>query len=178
MKLRTGWFAAVAAGALALSTLTGFTGASTASAAASYTHLCVDDPASGPDCLYAAGEGNIVEVREPALTAGSTTNWYYPNTDGSVGQIMQANTDLCLQLDASDFDYVIENDCSIDDSAEQWINEYNSTTKRTMFWSYWFYINVPNERETCLAAVLSTLEVNVQGCPTPTDDWWMQWGTS
>jgi hypothetical protein len=73
-----------------------------------------------------------------AAPASNTTNWVYPgmNSDGVFqGEIKQANTTLCLQLDHTDGDIVREAPCN-DDLAEQWDN-ISTANNRTEFTSPW-----------------------------------------
>jgi hypothetical protein len=177
MKRRMGWFSAVAAGALVLGTLVGFTGAAPASAATE-THLCVHAPAGNGDfnvlCIYAPAKvGENAEINAPSA---STTNWSYPNTNGATGEIKQANVNLCLQVNASAGGIVRGAKCT-DDSAEQWVNFYNSDTHRTLFISLW-YLEDSASPDMCLSESSKPL-VGVDDCSgNNANEWYMQWGDS
>jgi hypothetical protein len=176
MKRKMSWFSVVAAGALALSALVGLTGAAPASAATE-THLCVNAPAGNGDfnvlCIYAPTTlGANAEMGAPS---DSVTNWSYPSTNGATGEIKQANVNLCLQVNASTG--LVRGAACIDDSAEQWINFYNSDTHRTLFISLW-YLEDSASPDMCLSANQSPL-VGVDDCSGGyVDEWYMQWGTS
>ena len=135
MKFASRRIAAVAAAALAVSALTGVAESGSASAA-SYTFLCAVNPdfgTSAPACLLSNGNGARISA-ETARTG--TTNWTYPNVNGEEGEIQQANTNLCMQVNASDSDYVRGATC-VGDAAEEWINSYNPEYHETMFISAW-----------------------------------------
>src|ERR1700743_3420402 len=128
MKLGSGRIAAVAVGVLALGAVLTAGPAS----AASFTHLCIDSPSVA--CAQAEGSGAQVQMQAPF---SSTTNWVYPTVDNGVaGTIKQANTNLCMQLDAADGLIVREAACN-GDMAENWFNRANPTTHRTEFESQW-----------------------------------------
>lgn len=134
----------LASSVMTVGSLIGFAGAGPASAA-SYTHLCTDDqPGDGsgtsPTYLdYCAdselGYGEYVAMLVPPLS--SLTNWTYPNTVGTSGAIQQANTNYCIQLDASASDgsggELVRGAKCVGDTAEQWTNVYNSYYHRTIF---------------------------------------------
>jgi hypothetical protein len=132
MKLPKIFPALLAGGALTLGGITGIAG--TASAA-SWTYLCAVNPVMSGDtgCMLAHGIDHHITMETPRT---GTTNWTYPNTNGAEGEIKQANTNLCIQVNASDSDYVRENTC-VGDAAEEWINFYNAEYKETMFKSVW-----------------------------------------
>jgi hypothetical protein len=162
-----GWFSAVAAGALTLSALVGLTSAAPASAA-TWTNLCVHAPAGNGDfnvlCIYApATVGENAQIGAPSA---STTNWSYPTTNGAIGEIKQANVNLCLQVNESAGGIVRGATC-INDSAEQWVNYYDSSTHRTEFISPW----------GCLSESPKPL-VGVSDCSPDVNPWYIQWGTS
>lgn len=98
-----------------------------------WTHLCVDDLLT-PYCALANGNGNQILMQLPA---SYTTNWTYPNIDGTTGAIKQANVNLCMQLDHADGDIVRGAPC-VGDFAEYWVNAYDHLSHRTMFFSDWY----------------------------------------
>ena len=135
MKLLSSRIAAAAAAILAISTLTGVAESGSASAS-SYTHLCAYNPEFGTSadaCLQSNGIGLRIGSE---VAQNGTTNWTYPNTNGAKGEIKQANVNLCMQVNASDSDYVRGATC-IGDAAEEWINFYNTQYHKTMFKSVW-----------------------------------------
>lgn len=169
MKRRMGWLSAVAAGVMALSALTGLAAAAPASAA-TWTYLCVNNPDSGAQCIYSNGVGDYPVMDPPA---SDMTNWTYPNANADIGEIKQANVDLCLQVNAAAGGLVIGAKC-INDSAEQWVNFYNTETKRTMFLSEYY---LGNGEDRCLSGsgpVTDVTECNVD----TSNNWYYQWGTS
>jgi hypothetical protein len=105
-------FGAAAVSAVAVVAV-GITGAATASAATSRAYpLCVDEaetfqgrPVEQPVCAYARNSDAMTMQN----VGGSVTNWYYGK---GYGEIKQANTDLCMQLDNSGGNIVIEAKCS------------------------------------------------------------------
>jgi hypothetical protein len=135
MKLRSGPISTIAAGILALGALTGATAAAPASAA-SWTHLCIDNLATHTIVACAQSEGVGYDIGHSLPSNSSLTNWTYPSTNGAVGTIQQANTDLCMQVDWAAGGVVVGAAC-VDDQAEYWVNIYDTTTKRTMFESVW-----------------------------------------
>jgi len=176
MKRKISWFSALAVGALALSALVGLTGAAPASAA-TLTHLCVHAPAGNGDfnvlCIYAPTKVN--ENAEMGGPSGSTTNWSYPSS-GASGEIKQANVNLCLQVNASASGIVRGAACN-GDSAETWINTYNTDTHRTMFINLWYLEDSATPGDMCLAS--QSPLVGVEDCSgSNIDQWYMQWGTS
>ncbi|HEY3903141.1 MAG TPA: hypothetical protein VGM14_04395 [Streptosporangiaceae bacterium] len=182
MKLRLGWISALAVSVVALSALTGLTGAGTASAAAPWTHLCIND-GSTPFCANSQGTGGAIAV---VPVTSSTTNWTYPgiNSDGILqGQIKQANVSLCMQLDASGqgfgslpgggIDIVRGAACgAAGELSEQWLNRQDGN--RTQFVSVWSEVNTPNDvlcmqQFTAGSEVLDFAEPCVEG--TGAQDW-------
>jgi hypothetical protein len=176
MILRSRRTSAIAAAVLALGTLTGL--AAAPASAASWTHLCVD---TGIGALCARGAAPALQITVPteSSTGASTTNWLYPTTNGGQGQIEQANTGLCMQLDHAEGDSVVEAIC-VGDDAEQWINIYNSSYKHTVFVSYWGIVN--EGRYLCLTE--SAQEMVAALCGSPYTQYGLglvigqQWGTS
>lgn len=167
-KRRIGRVSAVAAVVVALSALAGLTEAVPASAA-SWTYLCVANPSSGTQCIYSEGLGDSASMDAPF---SGMTNWSYPNTNGAIGEIKQANVNLCLQVDASAGGLVRGAKC-INDSAEQWINFYNSYTKRTEFFSEYY---LGQQEDRCLNG--SGPLVDATDCSGSNfDNWYFQWGT-
>jgi hypothetical protein len=147
MKLRSGGISAIAAGVLAVSALTGVTGAMPASAM-TYTYLCISgQPEDGGGCLDAGTVGNPAHMSEASV---ATTNWLYPNTNFAVGGIRQANTQLCLQiapdgitgggatgLTQQETDNIVRMAACNGDLAEMWENIYNTGSKATEFINIW-----------------------------------------
>jgi hypothetical protein len=173
MKRRTSWFSGVAAGALALSALAVSTGAAPASAATLPTHLCVTYPAGNVECVYAPT--TVGDNAEMGATSSSTTNWYYQQTSGDQGEIMQAGGKTCLQVNASAGGVVRGAKC-VGDSAEEWINFYNSYTHHTMFISLW-YVEDSASSDRCLSASTSPLVVVDDCSGDNVNDWYLQWHT-
>lgn len=127
--MKHGRIAAIAA-ALTISVvqLIGISGARPAAADPNvYHHLCTFSTSNGQGlhkCAYSRGAGIAVSMLN-ARRKGET-NYYYPNFGDPKGQIHEANTNLCLQVNASDGYAVREADCGINDAAEQW---YTLATK-------------------------------------------------
>lgn len=124
---------AAVAGVLALGALFGI-GSAGPAAAASYTHLCVDNNGESL-CAYANGSEQPVKVIYEPATGSSTTNWVYPNGNGASGTISQADTSLCMQINHLGGDVVREAPCSDGGTPETWINKY--VDGRTEFLSVW-----------------------------------------
>jgi hypothetical protein len=100
-------FAALGASLMAAAAI-GVMGAGTASASTTAAHLCVEFGGYDiTDCAYAQGPKRT--LMSPLQTTKSMTNWYYPTS--GYGQFRQANTDVCMQLDAADGNIVIEATC-------------------------------------------------------------------
>jgi hypothetical protein len=124
-----------AAGVMALSALVGTSSASPAAAAApAFTHLCVDRNGESL-CAWANGSEQPVAVRYEPSTGTSTTNWVYPTTNGGSGQISQAHTTLCMQINHDGGDVVREAPCADGGTPEMWKNQY--VGGRTEFLSVW-----------------------------------------
>jgi hypothetical protein len=169
-----GWFSALAAGIVALSALTGLAGAAPASAA-TWTYLCVTAPDSAPEpgtqCIYSNGVGDYPVMTAPD-SVSDMTNWTYPNANADIGDIKQANTNLCLQVNAAAGGLVIGAEC-VNDSAEQWVNFYNTETKHTMFLSEYY---LGNGEDRCLSGsgpVTDVTECNVD----TSNEWYYQWSS-
>jgi hypothetical protein len=170
MKLRFCRVSAIAAGILALGTLAGVTGAAPASAA-SATHLCIDDYipglGGGTHCAVPDGLENPI-----VLSNAGASDWSYSTTDGVKGDIKQANVNLCMQLNAAD--YTVRAATCVNDDAEEWIPEYDSTAKRTEFVSSWGLDNGQND--WCLSgAEDGTEDLDVNYCEGYAEE---LWGTS
>ena len=160
--------ATAAAGVLVLSVLTGFAGANTASASTPpppYSPLCVyrgDETI----CADANGLENPIAMLWSGDTSVDVTNWYYPTPAGDVGQIKQAGTDNCMQLEHQDssgevVDIVRLAPCESGEAAEQWTNSYDTYdgTDETQFISLWGLDNYGSDY--CL-----TWEDNLSGSET------------
>jgi hypothetical protein len=175
MKLGSGRVSAIAAGVLALSVLTGVTAAAPASAA-SYTYLCLQGQGSS-GCLLGLGAGDFVSLSgvEPGV---AITNWVYPNSNGAMGQIQQANTDLCLQDDAVGAmgvpNAVREAACN-GDEAEQWANVYNAGTKSTEFVNLYVLYDETQGAEglDCLAWSGEVALAFIGGCTSANNAVWV-----
>lgn len=175
MKLRSGRVSAIAAGVLALSALTGGTAAAPASAA-SYTHLCLQGQTTS-GCLIGLGAGKFVSLSgiEPGV---AITNWIYPDSNGAMGQIQQANTDLCLQDDAVGTDgvtNVVREAACNGDEAEQWENAYNTGAKSTEFISLYVLYDETQGAEglDCLAWSGEVALAFTGGCTSANNALWV-----
>lgn len=168
--------ALAAAGVMAAGALAALTGAGTASAA-SYTHLCINNAPSSDECIYASGPRG---AELAALGNSGLTNWTYPTTNGGTGAIRQANTDLCLQVDASEVDGntgypVVRGASCVGDTAEEWQNVYDGETDRTMFRSVWADDRAPHF-QYCLEGDEANGDLTLYLCTSSFND--QSWGTS
>lgn len=104
--MKRGMIASLAATAIMAATaIVGVADADTAKAA-SWTNLCVF---SVDECAYANGS-NAIETK-PQFS--SSTNWSYPAPGNSAPEeIVQAKTDLCMQVDHDGGNIVIEATCT------------------------------------------------------------------
>ncbi len=189
--MKLGRFSVLAAlSVLAAGSLIGLAGAGTASAA-SYTHLCADDqPGDGngtsPNYLdFCAdsefGLGEYVAMLVPPVS--SLTNWTYPNTAGATGAIRQAdNVNYCIQVDASASDgsggYLVRGASCVGDSAEQWVNVYNSYYHRTVFESLYDSNLCLREISTGPSEQPQVLSADPCGNDNSTMPWEELWSTS
>jgi hypothetical protein len=171
--------AMAAAGAIAVGSLAGVAGAGPASAA-TYNHLCVNGPSGiGTQCIDSElGTGQWI-ITLPYGTA-SLTNFTYP-TGSAQAPIQQANgVNYCLQLDSAANNEVKGAKC-VGDAAEEWINIYDATAKRTLFESVWAKNNYHSA--DCLAYSNPSGEAGLFLEPCQTSGsaslyWEQQWGTS
>lgn len=189
--MKLGWFSVLTAlSVMAAGSLTGFAGTGTASAA-SYTHLCTDDHPGDGSGTYPTyldlcadsklGLGEYVAMLVPPVS--SLTNWTYPNTAGARGAIRQAdNVNYCIQVDASASDgsggYLVRGASCVGDSAEQWVNVYNSYYHRTVFESLYDSHLCLTEISTGPAAQPQVLSADPCGDDNSTMSWEELWGTS
>ena len=169
--------AIAAAAAIAVGSLAGVAGAGPASAA-SYTHLCVDGPSGyGTLCIDSELGTNQWVMTLPYGTA-SLTNWTYP-TGNSWAPIQQADkVNYCLKLDSAASNQVLGQKCD-NSTAEEWINFYDGTAKRTLFESVWALENYGSA--DCLAYDTSEGGLELEPCQTSGTKslyWDQQWGTS
>jgi hypothetical protein len=122
------------AGVMAVGALVGLAGAGTASAALMVpTRLCIDSTTDGNVCLY--NSGTVGNTAFWSAQQSPQVEWTYPNSDGAIGAIV-SSSNTCLQINASDSDFVRYATCNGDD-AEKWINRHNPITGRTELVSYW-----------------------------------------
>ncbi len=77
----------------------------TAEASSTYAHLCLD---SEFVCAQAEGSGYVVDMEGD--NGQDITNWYYPTS--GYQEISQADTKLCMEVDAAGGDVVIEATCA------------------------------------------------------------------
>jgi hypothetical protein len=184
--MKTGRISAItAAGVMAAGALTVFAGTGTASAAGP-TNLCSDSTTGfGTQCIDSEqGVGQWI-ITLPHGTA-SLTNWNYP-TGTSPAPIQQAdNVNFCLQVDetgseSSPANFEVIGAKCVNDAAEEWLNHYDATAKRTLFESVWALDNV--DETLCLTygpgdddpAGLFVVPCEFSG---NTNYWYQQWGTS
>ncbi|HEV3380670.1 MAG TPA: hypothetical protein VG142_06790 [Trebonia sp.] len=145
----------------------GVIGSGTASAA-SESFLCTDSAADGgsPVCAYANGSGALIAMRTTANV--SMTHWIYPGAGEPAAEIEQAGTagaGLCMEVDSSAADEVIEATCN-DASYQTWENEYVDATSRTIFRSEW-------NTSLCLGYDEGTLGLHVTACGND-ENWYQQ----
>jgi hypothetical protein len=108
---------AVVAASMVIVVAIGVTGAGKASASESptYAYLCVQQSSTSLEYCALAQGSNAVDMTP--LDLSYLTNWYYPTS--GYGEISQANTNECMQLDNADGNIVREATC-IGDAAEEW----------------------------------------------------------
>jgi len=95
------------------------------------TSMCVDNFAVGEfDCAWANGVGQPVGMYP--LT-GNTTNWYIPVSGW--GEIRQAGTNRCMQLNHSAGDVIQEETCS--GASYQMFKRYYFSTATYIYISEW-----------------------------------------
>lgn len=121
--MRNRWITVTATAAtLATTAMLGFSGAAEASeTTAQYTNLCIDSGIENgvlTNCMWSQGTGKAIKL---APQAKSVTNWYAPSF-GQIGQIKQANTNLCMEVtDVSNHYVVIEASCNASHpNAQEW----------------------------------------------------------
>jgi Ricin-type beta-trefoil lectin domain-like len=157
--------------ALAASTVTavavvGVVGTATASASTVEPDwLCVYTPPTNnvPQaqiCAYAQGS-NPIAMTSPDST---TTNWYFPA--GGHGEIYQANTNNCMQVDAGDAYKVIEAQCN-GANYQEW--NVDDDTGDTLYWVFQSAY-APAE---CLSYNRDAADLYIGGCDGSTD-WYQQ----
>jgi len=168
------------AGVMAVGALAGIAGAGTASAALMVpTRLCIDSTSVGNVCLYNPGSAGIGSRAFWSALQSSAVEWTYPNSDGATGAIV-SSSNTCLQINASDSDFVRYATCSASDS-EKWINWHNPSTGRTEFVSYWnLYDN--DGHFLCMSEDYNGGNRLVKADPCSpgggTNYWYQQFGTS
>jgi hypothetical protein len=168
----------MAAGVIAIGSLTAVAGAGPASAA-TYNHVCVNGPAGiGTECIDSEFGIGQPPIFLPYGTA-SLTNFTYPSL-GVEDPIQQAdNVNYCLQLDAAN-NSVIGAKC-VNDTAETWLNIYDKTAKRTLFESLWALDNYGTADCLKFSDSPGTPSLSLEPCQTAGSSsvWWdQQWGTS
>jgi hypothetical protein len=144
MNMKHGRIAAIAAAlTVSVAQLIGISGASPAAADPNvYHHICSFSTPNGQGlhkCAYSRGAG--IAVRMANAGGKGETNYYYPNRN-TEGQIREANTNLCLQVNASDGNAVREADCGINDAAEKWLVESSGTNPAQIYFVS-AYFNIP-----------------------------------
>lgn len=121
---------AMAAAALTTAAAIGVISPGRASAASWY-HMCVENPAGAYYCAYAQGSGYVVGMYQPYAGETDMTNWY---VNGN-GEIQQANTDLCMEINHDGGNVIREAPCEAV-PYQQWTDWYNG---RNWFESAWVY---------------------------------------
>jgi hypothetical protein len=164
----------------------GMAGAGPASAAG-YSNLCVNGPSGiGTQCIDSElGTGSSWVITLPWGTA-SLTNWVYP-TGSTPEYIQQADgVNYCLQVDEAGLqptvgDYDVIGSKCVGDTAEEWVNVYDSTAKRTLFESVWGE-GAPAYQAMCLAFNnIQGSGLMIEPCHfsgASSEYWEQQWGTS
>jgi hypothetical protein len=149
--------AAAASIALATTAVIGFaTPAGASETPGDWTKLCVY---SQNECLYAQGVGKAVKM---APDSGTMTNWLYP-ASGQIGQIKQANTNLCLEADETGANVIIEATCSGALSTQEW--SLRQENPDLTFESRW-------NTTDCLTYNASGDSADLHGC---TNVWYESW---
>jgi hypothetical protein len=106
---------ATAVAVLAAAATFGFSGSAQASETqGDWAPICVDN-GDVPYCAY--GTSPVEMIKNNA--GNGTTNWYYPNS-GQIGEIKQANTNLCMQADESSGVNVIDEVTCTGASDQEW----------------------------------------------------------
>ena len=156
-------FAALAASTLTAVAVIGVAGAATASASTPEPDwMCLVDEATTPPgdygtllCAYAQGSNPIAMTVERT----TTTNWYFPA--GGHGEIYQANTNNCMQVNASG--QVIEAQCNGDPDQEWNVDDDTGVT------GYWQFQS-ESELANCLTFNADRADLVVGGCGST--DWY------
>jgi hypothetical protein len=123
-----------AAGVMTAGALIGGTGAGEASAA-SATHLCT---IGAHECLYYDASLGV-HTASPSGSSGGA-EWLYPNYAGDHASISVDGQNVCLQIYhtyIAGLEYGVRAAACVGDTAEQWVNTYDSAAHRTEFISVW-----------------------------------------
>lgn len=144
--------AIVAAGALATTAIGIPIGVSSVAKASEvgYDYLCVDGATQ--ECAYGASP---IEIKP------ENTNWYYP-VAGQIGEIRQANTDLCMQVDHDAGNIIVEATCT-GASYQEWYGEPSGTEFETQW-----------NTTDCLTYDQSGQNLDIHGCSDGSDPVWYQ----
>lgn len=139
-----------------------------AALASSESFLCTEntDGSASYVCAYANGSGALIAMRTTENV--SMTHWTYPDAGAPDAEIQQAGTSgagLCMEVDASAADQVIEAACN-DSSQQNWENEYVDATARTIFRSAW-------NTSLCLGYDQATEGLHVTSCGDA-ENWYQQ----
>jgi len=130
------------------------------------TRLCVDSTSAGNQCIFEGGQGAEADLQPPGYEIAQA-QWTYPNVNGATGYI-ESFGGACLQLDEAGGDVVLAANC-VNDTAEQWLNIYDSSNSRTTFVS----VYDPN---LCLSADYDDGIIKADACSN--NGWYQQWGAS
>ncbi len=138
------WRLAAVASAMLVAAATGIVCAGSASASTTASKLCVIPSNNNQiiNCAFSQNQGNKVEMLTLAGPYVNTmTNWYYPTK--TWGEIRQADTNLCMQLDNSLSNDIILATCSSSGASYQEWYPSSLSNGDTVFQSMW-------DRNLCL----------------------------
>jgi hypothetical protein len=124
-----------AAGVMTAGALIGGTGAGEASAA-SATNLCN----TAGYCLGYSASGGVSSTSVLGIIPTPATEWLYPNYVGDHASISVDGQNVCLQIYgtiAAGSKYLVRGAACVGDTADQWVNTYDSAAHRTEFISVW-----------------------------------------
>jgi hypothetical protein len=89
------------------------------------------------------------------------TNWYYPDA-GQIGEIKQANTNLCMQVDADAGGIILEATCT-GAPYQEWFGEPSGVEFETQW-----------NTTDCLTYDQSGDNLDIHGCSDGSDPVWYQ----
>lgn len=129
--------------------------------AASYYPLCVQNGNGAPlHCAFAQGSGYVVAMYQFYSGETNMTNWVY----NSSGELQQANTNLCMQINHNAGNIVQEATCKAA-SYQTWTDFANGANEFVSNWS-------DDGNWMCLTYNADNADLDVIDCSTNTLPWY------